>query len=91
MSLVYDAFAKQNKKNPQNTQMKPKPPSEWGFHDAVAAVAALLDLLEKWLSEVLPGNVASGSFVAPFLLAALSPSVPLLFAGSDSGKVRTIH
>ena len=29
---------------------------------AVVAAAALLDLLEKWLSEVLPGNVALGSF-----------------------------
>lgn len=59
---------------------------------AAAAAAALLDLLlEKWLSEVLPGNVALGSSVAPFLLAALSPFVPLLFAGSDSGKVRIIH
>lgn len=59
---------------------------------AVAAAAALLDLLlEKWLSEVLPGNTARGSLVAPFLLAALSPFVPLLFAGSDPGKVRIIH
>lgn len=56
-----------------------------------AAAASLLDLLEKWLSEVLPGNVALGSSVAPFLLAALSPFVSLLFAGSDSGKVRIIH
>lgn len=66
------------------------------FHAAAAAVAAaiatpLLDLLEKWLSEVLPGNVALGSFAAPFLLAALPPFVPLLFAGSDSGKVCIIH
>lgn len=58
---------------------------------AVAAAAPLDLLVEKWLSEVLPGNTARGSFVAPFLLAALSPFVPLLFAGSDPGKVRIIH
>ncbi|XP_027432631.1 transcription factor 4 isoform X8 [Zalophus californianus] len=65
----------------------PPPPPPPPPPPAAAAAAALLDLLEKWLSEVLPGNVALGSSVAPFLLAALSPFVPLLFAGSDSGKM----
>ena len=60
MSLVSDAFAKQNEKNPQNTQ-NPNRLLSGGLSFLVAA-AALLDLLEKWLSEVLPGNVALGSF-----------------------------
>lgn len=65
------------------------------LHAAAAAAAAApappVDLLEKWLSEVLPGNVAPGSFAAPFLLAALSLFVSLLFAVSDTGKVCIIH
>lgn len=72
MSLVSDAFAKQNEKNPQNTQ-NPNRLLSGGLSflvaaaaaaatAAVVAAAALLDLLEKWLSEVLPGNVALGSF-----------------------------
>jgi len=72
MSLVSDAFAKQNEKNPQNTQ-NPNRLLSGGLSflaaaaaaaatAAVVAAAAVLDLLEKWLSEVLPGNVALGSF-----------------------------
>lgn len=62
MSLVSDAFAKQNEKNPQNTQNPNRLLSGGLSFLVAAAAAALLDLLEKWLSEVLPGNIALGSF-----------------------------
>ena len=73
MSLVSDAFAEQNEKNPQNTQ-NPNRLLSGGLSllaaaaaaAAAVAAAAVLDLLQKWLSEVLPGNVALGSFQPPF-------------------------
>lgn len=77
---------------------KSKPPSKWGcitllllspplppLPPLAATTAPPVDL-EKWLSEVLPGSIAIGSFAAPFLLALLFPFVPSLFAGSGSGK-----
>lgn len=74
MSLVSDAFAKQNEKNPQNTQ-NPNRLLSGGLSflaaaaaAAAVAAAALVDLLQKWLSEVLPGSVALGSFQPPFCL-----------------------
>ncbi|XP_066036766.1 transcription factor 4 isoform X12 [Chamaea fasciata] len=66
--------------------LSPSPPPSPRAPRLVASAPASAS--EGWLGEVWPGIVACGSFAAPSLLVgALSPFVPWLLAGSDSGKM----
>ena len=99
MSLVSDAFAKQNEKNPQNTQNPNRLLSGGALFSCCCCRCCCYCCCCCCCCSSRPfGEMAFGSFarkcsprqlLAPFLLAALSPFLPVLSAGSvESSDMR---